>query len=142
MILRIDSANSVPIYRQIVEQIKRAIATGALGAGDLLPSLRETAMRLRVNPLTVDKAYKQLEREGLIETRHGLGSFVTAAAESATVGFRRELLSRSIDDVLVDAFHLGVSFEELRQLVDERMEAATDGLLQNTFERRNERIER
>jgi GntR family transcriptional regulator len=142
MILHVDSASSVPIYRQIVEQIKRAIAAGALAAGDALPSLRETAIRLRINPLTVDKAYKQLEREGLIETRHGLGSFVTRAAECAAVGFRRELLLRSIDDVLVDAFHLGVSFEELRQLVDERMEAAADGLLQNTFERRNERVER
>ena len=120
MILKIDTTSSIPIYAQIVDQIKRAIASGALKNGDPLPSLRETAIKLRVNPLTVDKAYKHLDREGLIETRHGLGSFVTSDAEATTNGFRLGVLSKAIDSLLVDAHHLGVSIEELWSLIEER----------------------
>jgi GntR family transcriptional regulator len=123
MILRIDTTDSLPVYAQIVDQIKRAIASGSVKAGEALPSLRETALRLRVNPLTVGKAYKQLEIDGLIETRHGLGSFVTAN-DGATDTFRRDALSREIDNLIVDAFHMGVSSGELKQLFDERAEAA------------------
>ena len=74
MILRIDTTSSTPVYDQIVEQTKRAVASGAIRPGDALPSLREAARTLRINPLTVAKAYKQLEQDGVIETRHGLGS--------------------------------------------------------------------
>lgn len=127
MILRIDTTSSVPVYAQIVDQIKRAIASGTLKTGDTLPSLRETAIKLRVNPLTVGKAYKQLEQEKLIETKHGLGSFVTASAVSSTEDYRREVLSQAIDYLLVDACHLGVGFDELKGLVDERIESANNG---------------
>ena len=134
MIFRIDTTSSTPVYAQIVEQVKRAAATGALRSGDPLPSLREMAVKLRVNPLTVNKAYKQLEVDGLIETRHGLGSFVTENA-SSTDGFRREILTKAIDDALVDAYHLGVSIGEFRELVDERIEASIDGFAEADLER-------
>jgi GntR family transcriptional regulator len=127
MIIRIDTTSSTPVYAQIVDQIKRAIASGAIKRGDSLPSLRETAVKLRVNPLTVSKAYKQLENEGMIETRHGLGSFVTADIGESTDGFRHDLLARSIDSLLLDAWHLGVQPDELKQLFDERANAANDG---------------
>ena len=120
MIIRIDTTSSIPVYAQIVDQIKRAIASGALRNGESLPSLRETAVKLRVNPLTVSKAYKQLEIEGLIETRHGLGSFVAAEIGESTDGFRRGLLVHGVDALLQDAWHLGVSVDELKQLVDDR----------------------
>jgi GntR family transcriptional regulator len=123
MILRVDTTDSLPVYAQIVDQIKRAIASGSLKAGDGLPSLRETALKLRINPLTVGKAYKQLEHDGLIETRHGLGSFVTADT-GPTETFRRDALSREIDNVIVDAFHMGVAPNELRKLFDERIKTA------------------
>ena len=126
MILRIDTSSSVPVYAQIVEQIKRAIASGTLRNGDNLPSLRETAVKLRINPITVGKAYKELEREGLIKTKHGLGSFITVDVQEITDGFRRDLLVRSINNLLVDAHHLGVSFEELKQIIDEREAANND----------------
>lgn len=122
MIIRIDTTSSTPVYAQIVHQIKRAMASGALRSGDPLPSLRETAVRLRVNPLTVNKAYKQLEAEGFIETRHGLGSFISEGADS-TDGFRREILVSAIDDLLVDAYHMGVSIDDFRKLVEERIQA-------------------
>jgi GntR family transcriptional regulator len=127
MILRIDTTDSLPVYAQIVDQIKRAIASGSLKAGDTLPSLRETALKLRINPLTVGKAYKQLEADGLIETRHGLGSFVTADT-GPTETFRRDALSREIDNLIVDAFHMGVSPNELNDLIVERVEAANKNL--------------
>lgn len=134
MILRIDTTSSVPVYAQIVEQVKRAIASGTLRSGDALPSLRDTAIKLRINPLTVSKAYKQLEMEKLIETRHGLGSCIAADIGILTDSFRRKTLARSVDDLLVDAFHLGVSFEELKTLLDERIESANRGFAQPTGE--------
>ncbi len=129
MILRIDTTDSLPVYAQIVDQIKRAVAAGSIRAGEALPSLRETALKLRINPLTVGKAYKQLEADGLIETRHGLGSFVTADT-APTEAFRRDSLSREIDNLIVDAFHMGVSPNELKDLFDERADAAAEGLAQ------------
>lgn len=129
MILRIDTTISLPVYAQMVDQIKRAIASGSLKEGDSLPSLRETALKLRVNPLTVGKAYKLLETEGMIETKHGLGSFVTANS-AATDTFRRDTLTREIDKIIVDAFHMGVTPNELKDLFDERANAADQNLAQ------------
>lgn len=124
MLLRVNGNNSTPVYAQIVEQIKRAIATGAAKSGDPLPSLRETALKLRVNPLTVTKAYKQLEAEGLVETRHGLGSFISGNVKGQTSEFRQAALTQAVDDLLIDARHLGVSVEEVRRLLEERIKAS------------------
>lgn len=137
MILRIDTSTSLPVYAQIVDQIKRAIASGSLRTGDGLPSLRETAIKLRINPLTVGKAYKQLEQEGLIETRHGLGSYVTAG-NGATDTYRRDTLAREIDNLIVDAFHMGVSPNELKALFEERAEAAGESLSRENALRRTD----
>ena len=123
MILRIDTTSSIPVYAQIVEQIKRAIASGAIRAGDPLPSLRETAVKLRINPLTVSKAYKLLEQEGLIETRHGLGSFVTAGSTETAEDLRREALRRSVDALISDAHAVGLALNELQELIAERIDA-------------------
>lgn len=125
MILRIDTAISLPVYAQIVDQIKRAIASGNLKQGDSLPSLRETALKLRVNPITVGKAYKQLEFDGLIEIKQGLGCFVIDG-NSATEVFRRDTLVRQIDDLIIDAFHIGVTPQELKELFNERADVAQE----------------
>ncbi len=121
MILRVNTSSSMPVYAQVVEQIKRAIATGVIRPSDPLPSLRETAVKLKINPLTVGKAYKQLENEGLIETRHGLGSFVTEGAVSLTSDFRRGALEDEADLLIDDARQLGVGMDELRQLLNDRI---------------------
>ncbi|MDO8683512.1 MAG: GntR family transcriptional regulator [Armatimonadota bacterium] len=141
MILRINTASSTPVYSQIVYQIKRAIASGSLKRGDSLPSLRETAIKLRVNPLTVSKAYKSLEIEGLIETRHGLGSFVAGDGGGTTDKFRQDILTHAIDDALADAYNLGVSFVDVRKLLEERIIAANNGFPQAEMKRsdKNER---
>lgn len=138
MILRIDTTTSVPVYAQIVDQVKRAIAAGSLRQGDGLPSLRETALKLRINPLTVGKAYKLLEQDGLIETRHGLGSYVTSGDGAVADNYRRDMLSRQIDNLLVDAFHMGVSANELKELFNERAKAAEENLSREDGLRRTE----
>ena len=124
MLLMIDTSSAVPVYAQIVDQIKRALATGVLKSGDCLPSLRETALKLRVNTRTVANAYKQLEIEGIIETRHGAGSYVTADAREPSDHYRRETLAKAFDAVLLDAYQMDVAFDELKALFEERMARA------------------
>jgi GntR family transcriptional regulator len=126
VILRIDPTHSVPVYAQIVDQVKRAIASGTLRSGEPLPSLRETAVNLRVNPLTVNKAYKLLEHDGLVETRHGLGTFIAAGVAEAAEGYSIEVLARSIDSLILDAANLRVPLEKLRGIFEERIEAAKE----------------
>lgn len=128
MLLKVDTNDAVPVYAQIVEQVKRAVAAGVLSPGDPLPSLRETAVKLRINPLTVGRAYRQLEQDGLIETQHGVGSFVTGNAQAPANEFRRRTIARGIDTVLIDAMHLGIEMDEVRELFEQRIKAAPSGL--------------
>lgn len=121
MIFDIDTASSLPIYAQLVAQVKHGIAAGILRAGDALPSLRETASSLRVNPLTVSKAYRELEAAGIVTTDHGRGTFVTAGSKDLGGEYRKESLDRAVDRMLVEAYHLGASPDEVRSAVDERL---------------------
>jgi GntR family transcriptional regulator len=79
MLLRPNPSSGVPIYLQLMEQVKHAIETGALRPGEQLPGIRPLAEELVINPNTVAKAYRELEHEGVIELRHGAGAFVAAA---------------------------------------------------------------
>lgn len=121
MILRIDTTSSLPVYTQIIDQIKRGVATGVLSEGDPLPSLRETAVRLKINPLTVNKAYKILEQDGIVETRHGLGSFIAPNAERKSGDYRSQTIRRSINALLTEAMTLGMQFSQVRDMLDERI---------------------
>src|ERR671929_1115259 len=80
MLLRANPSSGIPIYLQLMEQVKHAIETGALRPGDQLPGIRPLAEELVINPNTVAKAYRELEHEGIIELRHGAGAFITGAA--------------------------------------------------------------
>src|SRR5216110_467343 len=80
MLLRPNPSLGVPIYLQLMEQVKHAVETGALRAGEQLPGIRPLAEELVINPNTVAKAYRELEHEGVIELRHGAGAFVSATA--------------------------------------------------------------
>src|SRR6476661_6493713 len=84
MLFRPNPSSGVPIYLQLMEQVKHAIETGALRPGDQLPGMRPLAEELVINPNTVAKAYRELEREGVIELRHGAGAFVSANAARKT----------------------------------------------------------
>lgn len=81
--MRIDPKSNIPIYRQIVTQVRDAIDAGIYRAGEALPSLRALALEIRVNPNTVQRAYEELDREGVIESRRGLGVFVVERQNSA-----------------------------------------------------------
>jgi GntR family transcriptional regulator len=76
MFLPVDPNSGLPVYRQIIDQVRRMMVSGRLAPGERLPSIRDLAMQLRINPLTVGRAYGDLEREGLIEMRRGLGMYV------------------------------------------------------------------
>src|ERR1700750_766466 len=80
MLFRINPSSGVPIYLQLMEQVKHAVETGALRAGEQLPGMRPLAEELVINPNTVAKAYRELEHEGGVELRHGAGAFITESA--------------------------------------------------------------
>jgi GntR family transcriptional regulator len=119
VILSVDPASGLPIYLQIVQQVKWRIATGALRAGERLPSVREIAGQTRVNPNTVAKAITELERAGVVETRRGSGTFVAEGSVTLTRAERRRLVREACDRAVTDAFHLQWSDEDLRALFEE-----------------------
>jgi GntR family transcriptional regulator len=113
----IDPADTRPIYIQIMDEVRRALVIGTLEPETPLPSVRQLASELRVNPNTVQQAYRELEREGLVYMRRGQGTFVS---ESARPEAERLVLSRQVAErALRDAFRHGVSMEELQRALRE-----------------------
>lgn len=107
----VDPKSGLPIYLQIAEQVRRSVAAGLLSPGDQLPSVRELATRLLVNPNTVAKVYRDLERDGLLETRRGQGTFVAAEAVSMAEGERRRLITDQLRAVARDVRAFGLEEE-------------------------------
>ena len=117
----VDPLSGVPIYMQILNQVKRATATGMLKAGDQMPSVRELALELTVNPNTIAKAYQELERDGVIKSVRGIGTFIAETEVKIVHEERVKVLLGAIDKVLVEAHHLGFSDLEVRELLQERI---------------------
>ena len=118
MLFRPNPSSGVPIYLQLMEQVKHSIETGALRPGDQLPGIRPLAEELVINPNTVAKAYRELEHEGVIELRHGAGAFVagTARAKRQTDKLRA---AQEIVTAAVDKLHArGITDEEIRRLFE------------------------
>jgi GntR family transcriptional regulator len=115
----VQPGDELPIYRQIVRQVTDAIAGGRLAAGERLPSHRELAEQLVIAPLTVKKAYDDLEREGLIETQRGRGTFVARALPEYDRARRRERLREAAQRLLSQAALAGVPFDEVVKLLEE-----------------------
>jgi GntR family transcriptional regulator len=126
MILQINFKSGMPIYLQIVDQVRAAASSGALRPGEALPSIRPLAEELRVNRNTVAKAYAELESQGVIETLPGRGCFLKENQSALRKKVRRELLSEHIDQVLVQAHHLQVPHDEFLDLIRERLEVLDD----------------
>jgi GntR family transcriptional regulator len=118
----IESASRVPIYRQLVAQIREAIARGRMKPDERLPSVRELSRELVINPNTVARVYTELEREGILNTRPGLGVFVAQPRNELTKRVRKERLTCLVDGLLTEAVHLGFTGEEVSGVVTERME--------------------
>ena len=119
--MRIETSGREPIYRQLARQIREAIATGKLCGEEKLPSVRELSRTLVVNPNTIAKVYTELEREGLLCTRPGLGVFVAKPRMELTKKARRERLLGSLDQLLTEAVHLGFAAAEVVDMVGERV---------------------
>ena len=124
MIARIDFQSGVPVYLQIVQQVKAAAASGLIRPGDPLPSVRTLAEDLRINRNTVARAYAELESESVIGTRQGSGCFLKdGGASPLRKSVRSGLLAEALDAVIVRAHHLQIPDTELRALLAERLDA-------------------
>ena len=110
---RIDSKSGVPFYRQIIEQVKFAIARGDLGPGDQLPTVRQLSVDLSINPNTVIRAYKEMEIEGLLETHQGSGTFVTSQRPEIDHIERQRMLDQILTEMLARASSYGLSLDEV-----------------------------
>src|SRR5689334_9122119 len=125
MLLRPNPALGVPIYLQLMEQVKHAVETGALRAGDQLPGIRPLAEELVINPNTVAKAYRELEHDGVIELRHGAGAFVTGAAREKKLTERLKA-GQAIVAAAVDKLRSrGVTEAEIRRLFEAELTRLT-----------------
>ena len=123
MFFQIDSSGGLAIYDQIARQIKFAIAGEALRAGDLVPSVRELARELAINPNTVARAYRELQAEGILEPVRGTGLAVVAGAAKRCCQQRAELLRQRFRQVLLEARHSRLDAEQLRAMVEEELAA-------------------
>ena len=117
MLLQIDHHSGQPIYRQVIEQIRRQIVAGQLHAGEQLPSVRDLASQLRVNPMTVSKAYSLLEKEGLLDRRRGVGLFVAELGRDKASRTRADMLEAALTRAVVTAIQLGISQERARDML-------------------------
>lgn len=123
MPIQIDSKSGVPFYRQIIEQIKFAVARGLLEPGERLPTVRQLAVDLAVNPNTVVRAYRELELEGVIETQQGSGTFVGHERPAIDALERRRMLDQILTELLARASSYGFSVEEVADGLSRRKEA-------------------
>jgi GntR family transcriptional regulator len=119
MVPRLNPSSGVPVYLQLIEQVKHAIETGAVRAGEQLPSVRQVAEELVINPNTVARAYRELEHEGIIELKHGSGAFVRESI------LPREQLMRKAHAVVKSALDelgsLDLGEDEIRRLVENEL---------------------
>lgn len=113
----IGSDSTVPIFEQIIGQVVAVVASGGLGPGEFLPSVREMAGRLLVNPNTVARAYGELEREGLLESRRGTGMIITADAPEKAAFLRISMLKDRLRPLLRDALAYGLKPDDITRLV-------------------------
>jgi GntR family transcriptional regulator len=125
MLFRPNPSSGVPIYLQLMEQVKHSIETGALRPGEQLPGIRPLAEELVINPNTVAKAYRELEHEGVIDLRHGAGAFVSANAQAKKVTEKLRA-GQAIVVAAVEKLHArGVTDDEIRRLFEAELARLT-----------------
>ena len=118
MFIKPNPSSGVPIYLQVMEQIKHAIETGALRPGEQLPGIRALAETLIMNPNTVAKVYRELEHEGVLELRHGMGAFVTAKGASKSRTSKVQAAQAQVKQLVEKLQKQGLSEEEIRRLFE------------------------
>jgi len=119
MQIKIDNASDRPVYQQIIDQVKRDIALGRLAEDEKLPTVRQLAGQLAINPNTIAKAYQQMEREGIITTRPGSGAFVANLDSDLSGSVKKKLISEDLERAVVDAFHMQIDGQTLLKWFNE-----------------------
>jgi GntR family transcriptional regulator len=122
MQFRIDNASDRAVYLQIIDQVKRDIALGRLAKEERLPTVRQLAQQLAINPNTIAKAYRQLEQEGIIITRSGAGAFVANLDSLLSKSVRRRLICDELERIVVLAFHMQIDKETITDWFHTAME--------------------
>jgi GntR family transcriptional regulator len=117
MLFTIDPHNGLAVYDQIVRQMKFAVAQGAVRTGEMVPSVRELARELTINPNTVARAYRQLQDDGVLEQVRGTGLAVTTGGRRSCQGERTRLIRERLANVLAEARQSGLTVEEIESLV-------------------------
>jgi len=123
MQIHISTSDGVPIYLQIVNQVKYLVASGRLAAGDELPPIRVLAEQLVVNPNTVARAYRELEAAGVVEKRRTAGTYVSDQASPLARRERMKILTERVDALLAEARQMDVPLEEVTKLIARRQSA-------------------
>ena len=118
MLLHIDEHSGQPIYRQVIDQIRRQVVAGQLPEGEQLPSVRDLAGQLRVNPMTISKAYSLLQMEGLLERRRGVGLFVPRVEKRRSNRAKANLLEEALTKAVVIGAQLGIPKEKIHRLTE------------------------
>jgi GntR family transcriptional regulator len=121
--IRIEPSSPVPIYRQIIDQIRYQIATGALKEGDQVPSVRQLANNLAVNQNTILKVYNQLCSEKVLRIERGSGTFVAAGRHSIPAVERKKTVGKLLREAAVQAIHLDISLEQMKEQLEKEYEA-------------------
>ena len=124
---QINPHSGVPVYRQMMDQVKYYIASNVLKAGDQLPSIRELAQKLVINPTTVVRVYTDLEHEGVIEMRHGKGAFVAEAGVRMTAAEREKALRAMARQLAVEATQMGAPASQVLRVVREELAELESG---------------
>jgi len=122
MQVRIDNASDRPVYQQIIDQVKRDIALGRLAKDEKLPTVRQLAKQIAINPNTIAKAYRQLEQEGIIVTKPGAGAFVASLDSNLSRSVRKKLISEELERVAVEAYHMQIDRQTLSELFNSAIE--------------------
>jgi GntR family transcriptional regulator len=110
---RLDGHSGVPVYRQLIDQVQGAIATGALKPGDQLPTVRLVAVELAINPNTVSRAYREMEIRGILDTQQGTGTFISDRQTEPTMEERQRQLSQLVGEFVSRAGSAGLTVDEL-----------------------------
>ncbi len=124
MLFDIDESSHIPKYEQIVSQVIFGVASGGLRSGEMLPGVRDVAMRHVINFNTVAKAYQELERQGVVTARQGRGMEVTPEAPALCRTRRKEIVQNRIRAALQEAVHSALTADEVRRLVEEELTRA------------------
>ncbi|MBL8848391.1 MAG: GntR family transcriptional regulator [Planctomycetaceae bacterium] len=120
MEFQLSTSAREPIYRQIVEQVREAVALGRVQPGEQLPSVRELSRTLVVNPNTIARAYTELERDGVLNNHQGKGVFVARPSSDLTRAAKKRRLVEQVDRLLTEAVHLGFTSRDVRECVTDR----------------------